>query len=138
RVESLLVAPISRASAQQRTGRAGRTRPGKCFRLYTESAFLKELIETTYPEILKSNLGTVVLQLKRLGIEDLVHFDFMDPPLPETFMSALELLLYLGALDEDGNLTPLGSLMADFPLDPQQAKLLISSPRFGCSNEIMS
>lgn len=72
RVESLLVSPISRASAHQRAGRAGRTRPGKCFRLYTESSFNKDLQEQTYPEILRSNLGSVVLQLKKLGIDDLV------------------------------------------------------------------
>ncbi|KAG1059935.1 hypothetical protein G6F42_028132 [Rhizopus arrhizus] len=95
RVESLLVSPISKASAQQRAGRAGRTRPGKAFRLYTETAFNQELIEATYPEILRSNLGSVVLQLKKLGIDDLVHFDFMDPPAPETLMRALELLNYL-------------------------------------------
>lgn len=80
RVESLLVSPISKASAQQRSGRAGRTRPGKCFRLYTEKSFLNDLIEQTYPEILKSNIASTVLQLKKIGIEDLVHFDFMDPP----------------------------------------------------------
>src|SRR5207302_130015 len=125
RVESLLVSPISRASAQQRAGRAGRTRPGKCFRLYTESAFKKELIEQTYPEILRSNLSSTVLELKKLGIDDLVHFDFMDPPAPETMMRALELLNYLGALDDEGNLTPEGSIMSDFPLDPQMAKMLI-------------
>jgi pre-mRNA-splicing factor ATP-dependent RNA helicase DHX15/PRP43 len=99
---------------------------------------MKELIETTHPEILRSNLGTVVLQLKKLGIDDLVHFDFMDPPAPETLMRALELLNYLGALDDDGNLTPLGSTMSDFPVDPQLAKMLIVSPDFGCSNEIMT
>jgi HrpA-like RNA helicase len=58
----------------------GRTRPGKCFRLYTENSFFNELIEQTYPEILRSNLGSTVLQLKKVGIDDLVHFDFMDPP----------------------------------------------------------
>lgn len=79
-MESLLVSPISKASAQQRAGRAGRTRPGKCFRLYTEKAFKQEMQDNTYPEILRSNLGSVVLQLKKLGIDDLVHFDFMDPP----------------------------------------------------------
>ncbi|CAG8451353.1 6552_t:CDS:10 [Paraglomus occultum] len=138
RVESLLVSPISKASAQQRAGRAGRTRPGKCFRLYTEKAFVKELQEQTYPEILRSNLGSVVLQLKKLGIDDLVHFDFMDPPAPETLMRALELLNYLGALDDDGNLTADGHLMAEFPLDPQLAKMLIESPKYKCSNEILS
>ena len=138
RVESLLVSPISKASAHQRAGRAGRTRPGKCFRLYTEKAFKAELMEQTYPEILRSNLGSVVLQLKKLGIEDLVHFDFMDPPAPETLMRALELLNYLGALDDDGNLTELGSMMAEFPLDPQIAKMLLYSPQLNCSNEILS
>ena len=68
RVESLLVSPISKASSSQRSGRAGRTKPGKCFRLYTEKAFMKELQEQTYPEILRSNLGSVVLQLKKLGV----------------------------------------------------------------------
>lgn len=73
RVESLLVSPISKASAQQRAGRAGRTRPGKCFRLYTEKAYKNEMQDNTYPEILRSNLGSVVLQLKKLGIDDLVR-----------------------------------------------------------------
>ncbi|KAL5283888.1 DHX15 family protein [Megaselia abdita] len=138
RVESLLVSPISKASAQQRAGRAGRTRPGKCFRLYTESAFKTEMQENTYPEILRSNLATVVLQLKKLGIDDLVHFDFMDPPAPETLMRALELLNYLAALDDDGNLTDLGAIMSEFPLDPQLAKMLIASCQHNCSNEILS
>jgi len=138
RVESLLVSPISRASAQQRAGRAGRTRPGKCFRLYTEKAFKKDLQPQTYPEILRSNLATVVLQLKKLGIDDLVHFDFMDPPAPETLMRALEQLNYLGALDDDGNLTDVGKMMSEFPLDPQLAKMIIASPKYKCSNEILS
>ncbi|KAJ3047653.1 hypothetical protein HK097_011336, partial [Rhizophlyctis rosea] len=138
RVESLLVSPISKASAQQRSGRAGRTRPGKCFRLYTEKAFLKDLQEQTYPEILRCNLGSVVLQLKKLGIDDLVHFDFMDPPAPETLMRALELLNYLEALDDDGNLTKIGEHMAEFPLDPQFCKALLAAPKYRCSNEIVS
>ncbi len=80
----------------------------------------------------------MVLQLKKLGIDDLVHFDFMDPPAPETLMRALELLNYLGALDDDGNLTEIGSMMSEFPLDPQLAKMIIASPQYGCSNEILS
>ncbi|OMP88218.1 Pre-mRNA-splicing factor ATP-dependent RNA helicase PRP43 [Diplodia seriata] len=138
RVESLLVSPISKASAQQRAGRAGRTRPGKCFRLYTEKAFKSELIEQTYPEILRSNLSATVLELKKLGIEDLVHFDLMDPPAPETLMRALEELNYLACLDDEGELTTLGRLASDFPLDPALAVMLISSPEFFCSNEILS
>ncbi|KAL6719541.1 DEAH-box ATP-dependent RNA helicase prp43 [Lecanora helva] len=138
RVESLLVSAISKASAQQRAGRAGRTRPGKCFRLYTEAAFKKELIETTHPEVLRSNLSSTVLDLKKLGIDDLVHFDFMDPPAPETMMRALEELNYLACLDDDGNLTALGKLASEFPLDPALAVMLISSPEFYCSNEVLS
>ncbi|KAH7054417.1 P-loop containing nucleoside triphosphate hydrolase protein [Macrophomina phaseolina] len=138
RVESLLVSPISKASAQQRAGRAGRTRPGKCFRLYTEKAFKSELIEQTYPEILRSNLSATVLELKKLGIEDLVHFDLMDPPAPETLMRALEELNYLACLDDEGELTALGRLASEFPLDPALAVMLISSPEFYCSNEILS
>ena len=138
RVESLLVSPISKASAQQRAGRAWRTRPGKCFRLYTEKAFKQEMQDNTYPEILRSNLGSVVLNLKKLGIDDLVHFDFMDPPAPETLMRALELLNYLAALDDDGNMTDLGTIMAEFPLDPQLVKMLIASTEFNRSNEILS
>lgn len=68
------MSPISKASAQQRAGRAGRTRPGKCFRLYTEKAYKNEMQDNTYPEILRSNLGSVVLQLKKLGIDDLVCY----------------------------------------------------------------
>ncbi|KAK6352748.1 DEAH-box ATP-dependent RNA helicase prp43 [Orbilia brochopaga] len=138
RVESLLVSPISKASAQQRAGRAGRTRPGKCFRLYTETAFKKELIDQTYPEILRSNLASTVLELKKLGIDDLVHFDFMDPPAPETMMRALEELNYLACLDDDGNLTHLGRMASEYPLDPAMAVMLISSAEFRCPSEILS
>jgi pre-mRNA-splicing factor ATP-dependent RNA helicase DHX15/PRP43 len=87
---------------------------------------------------LRSNLSSVVLHLKKLGIDDLVHFDFMDPPAPETLMRALELLNYLGALDDEGNLTDVGAMMSEFPLDPQMAKMLIVSPKYKCSNEILS
>ncbi|KAG2693262.1 hypothetical protein I3843_08G084600 [Carya illinoinensis] len=138
RVESLLVSPISKASAHQRSGRAGRTQPGKCFRLYTERSFNNDLQPQTYPEILRSNLANTVLTLKKLGIDDLVHFDFMDPPAPETLMRALEVLNYLGALDDDGNLTKLGEIMSEFPLDPQMSKMLVVSTEFNCSNEILS
>jgi len=138
RVESLLVSPISRASARQRAGRAGRTRPGKCFRLYTEQSYHEDLQETTYPEILRSKMSNVVLTLKKLGIDDLVHFDFMDPPAPETLMRALELLNYLGALDDEGDMTELGYQMSELPIDPQLAKIVITSPDYGCSDEILS
>jgi pre-mRNA-splicing factor ATP-dependent RNA helicase DHX15/PRP43 len=76
RVESLLVSPISKASAQQRAGRAGRTRPGKCFRLYTEKDFMRELEEQTHPEILRSNLANTVLELVKLGVKVIITFSF--------------------------------------------------------------
>jgi len=138
RVESLLVTPISKASAKQRAGRAGRTREGKAFRLYTEAAFSTELQPQTFPEILRSNLSQHVLTLKKLGIDDLVHFDLMDPPAPETLMRALELLNYLGALDDEGNLTKEGQVLSEFPLDPQLGKALFISPKYQCSNEMLT
>ncbi|KAF8200157.1 P-loop containing nucleoside triphosphate hydrolase protein [Pholiota molesta] len=138
RVVSRLVSPISKASAQQRTACAGRTRPGKCFRLYPEKDFMSQLEERTHPELLRSNLSSTVLQMLKVGIKDLVTCDYVDAPAIETLMRALELLNYLAALDDDGNLTPLGGMMSEFPLDPQLTKLLIISPKFGCSHEILT
>ncbi|KAK4531677.1 hypothetical protein CCYA_CCYA09G2534 [Cyanidiococcus yangmingshanensis] len=138
RVESLLVSPISQDSAKQRAGRAGRTRAGVCYRLYTEDAFRTELQERSYPEILRCNLCNVVLTLKKLGIDDLIHFDFMDPPAPDTMIRALETLFYLGALDENVALTPLGTQMAEFPLDVQITRMLVESPRYRCSEEAVT
>src|SRR3989338_5331898 len=129
RVESLMVAPISRASAQQRAGRAGRTRPGKCLRLYTEQAFREDLAEARYPEILRCNLASIVIKMKKLGIDDLVHFDFLDAPAPETLMRALEALHYLGAIDDDARLTALGHRMAELPLEPELAEVGGGAPR---------
>ena len=79
-MDSLVVAPISQASATQRAGRAGRTGPGKTYRLYTESAFKHEMLPLAVPEIQRTNLGMTVLMLKAMGINDLLGFDFMDPP----------------------------------------------------------
>ncbi|KXN91852.1 putative pre-mRNA-splicing factor ATP-dependent RNA helicase prp43 [Leucoagaricus sp. SymC.cos] len=138
RLETLLPTPISKASAQQRAGRAGRTRAGKCFRLYTEKDFITELEEENYPEILRIDLANTVLDLVNFGVKDLVHFDYIDCPAPETLMRALELLNFLGAMDDNGNITALGRLMAEFPLNPQLAKLLVSSPDFHCSNEVLT
>jgi pre-mRNA-splicing factor ATP-dependent RNA helicase DHX15/PRP43 len=119
RVESLLITPISKSSAQQRAGRAGRTRPGKCFRLFTEKDFVKELEEQMHPEILRCNLGSTVLELVKAGVKELARFEWLDAPAPETLMRALETLNFLAAFDDGGNLTPLGSKMSEFPLDPQ-------------------
>jgi len=137
-MDSLVVTPISQASAKQRAGRAGRTGPGKCFRLYTEQAFKNEMLPTNIPEIQRTNLGNVVLQLKAMGINDLLGFDFMDPPPVATLVGALESLHALGALDEEGLLTRLGRKMAEFPLEPSLSKMLILSVDLGCSEEILT
>jgi ATP-dependent RNA helicase DHX8/PRP22 len=89
-MDSLVVTPISAASARQRAGRAGRTGPGKCYRLYTEAAYATEMIASSIPEIQRTNLGNVVLQLKAMGINDLIGFDFMDPPPIQTLIGAME------------------------------------------------
>lgn len=137
KIESLLPSPISQASAKQRAGRAGRTQPGKCFRLYTETGF-NSLHPSTHPEILRSNLASVVLTMKKLGIEDLVHFDFISPPAPETLMRALELLNYIGALDDEAELTPLGTQIAEYPLDPQLALVVVNAGKFNVAAEALS
>jgi pre-mRNA-splicing factor ATP-dependent RNA helicase DHX15/PRP43 len=106
--------------------------------LYTELSFQDDLQDQTYPEILRSRIDSVVLTLLKLGIKDLVHFDFMDPPAPETMMRALEELNYLSAIDDEGDLTDLGVKMSELPLDPQLARILIVSPEYGCSHEMLS
>ena len=91
-MDSLVVTPISQASARQRSGRAGRTGPGKCYRLYTEAALRTEMLACSVPEIQRTNLGNVVLQLKAMGIHDLLRFDFMDPPPVATLVGAMQAL----------------------------------------------
>jgi len=137
-MESLMVTPISQAAAQQRAGRAGRTQPGKCFRLYTAYSFQNELEPTTVPEIMRTNMGNVVLMLKSLGIDDLIHFDFMDAPPAETLIRALEQLYALGALNDRGELTKLGRKMAEFPLEPMLSKSVIVSEKYECTSEVLS
>ncbi|OIW28594.1 helicase associated domain-containing protein [Coniochaeta ligniaria NRRL 30616] len=137
-MDSLVVTPISQAQANQRAGRAGRTGPGKCFRLYTEAAFQSEMLPTTIPEIQRQNLSNTILMLKAMGINDLLHFDFMDPPPVNTMLTALEELYALSALDDEGLLTRLGRKMADFPMEPTLAKVLIAAVDMGCSDEILS
>ncbi|KAM7274993.1 hypothetical protein ACFE04_016859 [Oxalis oulophora] len=137
-LDSLVITPISQASAKQRAGRAGRTGPGKCYRLYTESAYRNEMSPTSIPEIQRINLGFTTLNMKAMGINDLLSFDFMDPPSPQALISAMEQLYSLGALDEEGLLTKLGRKMAEFPLEPPLSKMLLASVDLGCSDEILT
>lgn len=137
-MDSLVVTPVSQAQAKQRAGRAGRTGPGKCFRLYTEAAYNSEMLPTTIPDIQRQNLSHTILMLKAMGINDLLHFDFMDPPPTNTMLTALEELYALSALDDEGLLTRLGRKMADFPMEPALAKVLIASVDIGCSDEMLT
>ncbi|KAL9654985.1 hypothetical protein ABK040_008773 [Willaertia magna] len=134
--DSLLVVPISKASAEQRAGRAGRVSNGKCFRLYTEEAF-QQLRENTIPEIQKSNLVDLILQMKALGV-DISKFDFISYPPKENMARALEVLYTLGAIDNNCELTnPLGLEMAEFPVEPSLAKILLESSKMNCSYEML-
>uniref|UniRef100_A0A8R1HNX8 RNA helicase n=1 Tax=Caenorhabditis japonica TaxID=281687 RepID=A0A8R1HNX8_CAEJA len=137
-MDSLVVTPISQAAAKQRAGRAGRTGPGKCYRLYTERAFRDEMLPTPVPEIQRTNLASTLLQLKAMGINNLIDFDFMDAPPLDSMITALNTLHTLSALDGDGLLTKLGRRMAEFPLEPSLAKLLIMSVDLGCSEEVLT
>ncbi|CCW60143.1 unnamed protein product [Phytomonas sp. EM1] len=136
-VEQLKVVPVSQAQAEQRSGRAGRIGPGKCFRIYTELQFREDMAPETVPDIMRANLFHVTLQLKAMGI-DLFSVDLMDPPSQEAIVAALEKLRYLEALDDDGSLTPLGGRMAQLSVDPFQSKTLLTAVDFGCSEPVLT
>ncbi|KAL2192078.1 P-loop containing nucleoside triphosphate hydrolase protein [Thermothelomyces heterothallicus CBS 203.75] len=135
---TLAVVPCSRAAANQRMGRAGRVRPGKCFRLYTKYAYLSEMDESPTPEIQRTSLSSVVLQLKALGIDDLLGFDFLDPPPTELLIKSLNMLYALGALNSAGALTRVGRQMGEFPTEPMLAKALIAATQEGCVEEVLT
>jgi len=136
-MEALQVVLISQVAASQRAGRAGRTRPGKCFRLYTKKLFEEHMEKATVPEIQRSNLANIVLTLKAMGIHDVISFEFLDPPDPFLLVQAIKQLYYLGALDADGRITSLGKQMSAFPLEPSFSRMLIRSVNLGCSREMV-
>lgn len=137
-IDSLVIVPITKASAAQRAGRAGRTKSGHAFRLYPETEYEK-LIQFTPPEIERVALPSVILQLKALGINNVVKFDFLTPPPELNVISSFDILFALQAIDEEGNMTdPLGLQMAEFPLNPAFSKMLLVSEKFGCSEEILT
>lgn len=137
-MDALQITPISQANANQRSGRAGRTGPGKAFRLYKGSSYRDEFHANNIPEIQRTNLANVVLLLKSLNIEDLFLFDFMDPPPEESILNAMYQLWIIGALDNKGRLTKLGAKMAEFPLDPSLSKILITAEEFECTEEALT
>ncbi|KAI9847860.1 MAG: hypothetical protein M1838_000719 [Thelocarpon superellum] len=136
--DTLTVTGVSHASATQRAGRAGRTKSGKCFRLYTEAAYHR-LASATVPEVQRSNLAPSILQLKALGIDNIARFEFLTPPPAQLVVRALELLYSLGALDDHAKLTkPLGTRIAELSVEPMMAKVLLQAPHFGCLSEMLS
>lgn len=137
-MNALQVFPCAQAAVNQRAGRAGRTGPGTCYRLYTESAYKHEMLLSVVPEIQRTNLGNVVLLLKSLNVENLLDFDFMDPPPQENILNSMYSLWILGALDNTGGLTKLGLKMVEFPVDPPLAQMLIKAEEAGCSNEMLT
>lgn len=137
-MDSLQITPISQANANQRSGRAGRTGSGTAYRLYTEMAFRNELFANTIPEIQRTNLANTVLMLKSLGVSNLLEFDFMDPPPQDTILNSMYQLWVLGALNNVGELTPLGRKMGEFPMEPSLSKMLITSVEYGCSVEMLT
>jgi ATP-dependent RNA helicase DDX35 len=137
-IETLTAVPVSKAAATQRAGRAGRTKPGKCFRLYTETDY-GNLDEATIPEIQRSNLAPIILQLKALGIDNIARFPFFTAPPAELIIRALDLLYSLGALDIYAKLTrPLGLRMAELAIEPMLATCLLSAQNFGVLPEMLT
>jgi len=129
-LESLLTKPISRSSAIQRAGRAGREAPGTCWRLYTEDGF-HALDRVTRPEILRCDLAGAVLVMKARGVEDVVGFPLMDRPDREAVERALLLLFRLGALDENGRISEMGRRMAGMPLSPGLGRVVLEAAQVG-------
>lgn len=135
-IDSLTIIPISKVQALQRAGRAGRTGPGKCIRLYTEQFFETQMPKITVPEILRVNLSSTILTLKSMGIDDVLEFDFMERPEKESILEALKILYFLQAIDKDGHITRLGQEMSRFPIDCSFARVLIASNFFGIMDEM--
>ncbi|KAJ1490877.1 P-loop containing nucleoside triphosphate hydrolase protein, partial [Baffinella frigidus] len=137
-MESLNIVPVSKQAAKQRAGRAGRTGPGICLRLYSQKRMDTEFPDETAPEILRTNLASTVLTLKGMGINDPLSFDYMDAPDTEKLVAALRMLYLLGALDADGHLSKLGRDMALFPLEPALSRMILASIHHDCADDMVT
>ncbi|KAL4658252.1 ATP-dependent RNA helicase DQX1-like [Arapaima gigas] len=138
RADFQVLQPISRDKADMRRERIDSRSPGICFRLYPESLYEEGMLETRSPGVAEENLSHLVLLLKRLDIADMGQCRFLDRPAPEALMQALEDLDYLAALDDDGNLSEVGIIMSELPLEPPMAKALIAACEFDCVSELLT
>jgi ATP-dependent helicase HrpA len=136
KVQRLPIEPVSQASANQRKGRCGRTSDGICVRLYSEVDFLARP-EFTDAEILRTNLASVILQMTALGLGDIAAFPFIDPPERRNIADGVQLLQELGAFDPDKRLTPVGRKLAQLPVDPRLARMVLSAGDNGCLREVL-
>ena len=141
KVQRLPIEPVSQASANQRAGRCGRVAPGICIRLYDEAGFA-DRPEFTEPEILRTNLASVILQMTALGLGDVGAFPFLDPPDPRAVRDGYGLLEELGAIQPPTpgaarRLTPLGTRLARLPVDPRLGRMVLEADRHGCVRELM-
>mmetsp|Transcript_12583 Transcript_12583/g.25735 ORF Transcript_12583/g.25735 Transcript_12583/m.25735 type:complete len:692 (+) Transcript_12583:114-2189(+) len=136
--ERLVITNISKASANQRAGRAGRTSPGKCYRLYPHSSFAS-FSNQTPPEISRTPLSSFILTMKALGIDNIMKFDLLTPPSVEAMCFALEELFAVGAIDKNCALVPgVGDLLAEFPVEVKLGRSLLAAFDYGCVEEIIS
>ena len=141
KVQRLPIEPVSQASANQRAGRCGRVAPGTCIRLYDEDDFAARP-EFTEPEILRTNLAAVILQMTALGLGDVAAFPFIDPPDSRSIRDGVALLEELGALAPDApadrrRLTRLGRRLARLPVDPRLGRMVLAADELGCAREVM-
>ncbi|MGK2880846.1 MAG: ATP-dependent RNA helicase HrpA, partial [Mycobacterium sp.] len=136
KVQRLPIEPISQASAAQRAGRSGRTAPGVCIRLYSEADF-ESRPRYPDPEILRTNLAAVILQMAALSLGAIEDFPFLDPPDARSIRDGIGLLRELGAFDEHGAITPLGRRLAQLPLDPRVGRMILAADDEGCVREIL-
>ncbi len=136
KVQRLPIETISQASARQRSGRCGRVEAGIAIRLYSAEDF-ESRPEFTDPEILRTNLASVILQMSSLGLGDIARFPFVEPPDRRQVASGVQLLEELGALADGGRLTRLGRRLARLPIDPRLGRMILEAERLGCVREIL-
>lgn len=136
KIQRLPIEPISRASANQRQGRCGRIAEGVCIRLYSENDFLSRP-EFTDPEIKRTSLASVILQMASIGLGEIQHFPFVEPPEHKMIADGYKLLFELQAVDKDNQITALGKTMANLPLDPRFAAVLLHAQQTGVLGRVL-